>query len=132
MKIYSYKQLAMDTWNHEERSEEYQPGDHLHLGTVDGREFFSYNPETVTLAENDEKFEVTVYSSNKKDVAFLTSIRDQLTVIRQEVHLAKQKIYDNNDLFDILVGLSANDANIVKMLADVKKDIDATYAKYGF
>ena len=80
MKVYSYKQTVMDTYNHPEFLEGYTPEHHVHLGAFDGRSFYSYDPEFVKLAENDqEKYDVKEYDSKKKaDREYIASEMSQI------------------------------------------------------
>ena len=100
MKIFSYKKTVMDTWNAETRLEAFQPDDYKQLGEIDSYYYFSYNPETVILAENDEvKYEIKMYDiTNKTDADFLDSIKNQLTYVKEEVLTAKSKLFESHDM----------------------------------
>lgn len=133
MKIYSYKQEAMDLWNQEDRLEAFQPEDYVHLGDFEGRQYFSFNPETVTLAENDEKYDVKVYDTKKKaDKEELDFIKTRLTFLKQEVISKKSELFTDLDLFDVLLGIASQDKYIIEKITSLQSDVDSVYKKYGF
>lgn len=134
MKIFSYKKTVMDTWNAETRLEAFQPDDYKQLGEIDSYYYFSYNPETVILAENDEvKYEIKMYDiTNKTDADFLETIKNQLTYVKEEVLTAKSKLFESHDIFDLISGVASKDSNILEFIASIDAEVKNVYIKYGF
>jgi hypothetical protein len=112
MKVYSYRMLEQDTFNHPERGEDFDAAkDLIHLGQLDGREWYSYNPATVTLVkQNDEKYEFREYDPKvEDDKKILDSVVKKLTYTSALIVSTKQSIFEGGDLFDVLHGLSTGD-----------------------
>lgn len=134
MKVYSYNQTVMDTFNHPEFLEGYTPEHHVHLGEADGRTFYSYDPEFVKLAENDEeKYAVKEYDSSKKaDKAELAAVANKLHFLRQVIIGKKAALFDAVDMFDVLSGIAEQDKYILNKIKSVKQDVEDTLSSYGF
>jgi len=134
MKVYSYKQAVMDTYNHPELLEGSTPEHHVHLGDADGRSYFSYDPEFVKLAENDaEKYDVKEYDVKKKaDREHLAEVKNKLHFLRQVLITKKAAIYNELDPFDVVAGLAEQDKYVLDKIKAVKKDVDDTLTNYGF
>lgn len=134
MKVYSYKQAAMDTYNHPEFLEGYQPEHHVHLGDTDNRSYYSYNSEFVKLNENDtEKYDLTEYDPKKKaDKEHLESVINKLHFLRQVLITKKAALFETIDMFDVISGLANQDKYILDAIKTVKKDVDQVLQNYGF
>jgi hypothetical protein len=134
MKVYSYKQAVMDTYNHPEFLEGFTPEHHVHLGDADGRSYYSFDSDFVKLAENDEeKYDVKVYDSKKKaDKEHLASVVNSLHFLRQVIIVKKAALFDTIDMFDVLSGIAEQDKYVLDKIKTVKKDVEDTLANYGF
>lgn len=133
MKVYSYKQEAMDTYNHPELLEGYQPEHHVHLGDSAGREYFSFDPDFVKLAENDEKYDVKIYDIKKKaDKEHLNSVYNNLHFLRQQIVAKKAQLFETVDMFDVISGLATQDKYVLDKIKSVQKSVDEVLEKYGF
>lgn len=134
MKVYSYKQAVMDTYNHPELLEGYTPEHHVHLGDANGRSYFSYNPEFVKLLENDaEKYDVKVYDNKKKaDREELASVINSLHFLRQLLIVKKAALFETIDMFDVISGIASQDKYVLEKIKAIQKDVDETLSNYGF
>lgn len=134
MKVYSYKQAVMDTFNHPELLEGYQPDHHVHLGDYDGRSYFAHDPEFVKLAENDaELFDVKVYDNKKKaDREELSKVVNNLHFLRQLLIAKKAALFETIDMFDVISGIASQDKYVLDKIKTVQKDVDDTLSNYGF
>ena len=133
MKVYSYKQEVMDTFNHPEFLEGYTPEHHVHLGDADGRSYYSYDPEFVKLADNDEKYDVKVHDSKKKaDKEQLAAVVNSLHFLRQLIITKKAALFESNDMFDVLAGIANQDKYTLDKIKSIQKDVEDTLTNYGF
>lgn len=132
-KVFSYLKGNMTNWVAETHSEEFTVDDYIHLGEDDSRDYYSFNPATVTLAEQDEKFDVKVYdASNKDDQAELLAAQPKLAFLRQQSLDIKGKLFAEYDIFEVLTGLANQDKYVIKHLADLKEKHAAYLKNLGF
>lgn len=123
----------MDVYLEPNRLEGFQSDHHQHLGEHNGYSYFSYNTEFVTLNENDEKYEQKEYDpTNSEDKAELTSVRDHLHYLRQQIIAKKANLFETIDMFDVLSGIVEQDKYILDKVKEVKSQVDALYSNYGF
>jgi hypothetical protein len=133
MKVYSYLKAPMTDWVQEQHNEGFEPKHLKHLGDVEDRVYFSYDPEFVTVPEQDEKYEVKFYDiSDSEDKAHLDSIKDKLTLVRQDSLDLKSKLFAKMDLFDLLTGLATSDKYVIEQLAELKKEHEDYLKALGF
>jgi hypothetical protein len=134
MKVFSQKMVEMDVYVQAERLEAFDAAkDYIHLGSYDGRDYFSYNPETVVLQKQDEKYDVKEYSPTKKDdKATLADLRTKLDYTRNLTANLKAELFSSMDLFDVLSGLSTNDKYVKDAISEIIEKIDAEFKNLGF
>ena len=132
MKVLSYKREPGLEYANEERLEGFDASKHWkHLGDYNGREYFSFDPEFVKLADQDEAIEFKVHDG-KDDVDFLNSLQNKLPYLQQELQDIKAKMFRELDLFDILTGIAAKDKYVIGKLDELKKEHDEYLKKLGF
>ena len=101
------------------------------LGTVDDKEFYSFDTTVVIPADNDEKFQVKIYDvTDPADKAYLESVKDKLWVVREELHDIKSKL--TMDLFTVLTNLAVGDKYTIDTLTALKKEHDDYLSNLGF
>jgi hypothetical protein len=132
MKVFSYKKNASLDYVNEIRLEGFETSLHWkHLGEWDNREYFSFDPEFVTLQDQAEEFDVKVYDP-KKDEDHLDSIKNKLAYLQQELQDIKAKMFRELDLFDILTGIVSKDKYVIEKLEELKKEHDTYLKSLGF
>ena len=133
MKIYSIKSQDMSDYVFETRLDEFQVEDHQHLGDYNGRSYYCFNPDTVELGENDEKFEVTIYDkTDSEDLAHLNEVKKNLTLVKQAVYMAKVKVFRDHDIFDYLHGIANGNTDIQNQLNTINTEVNEIYTNFGF
>lgn len=132
MKVFSYVKNPTLDYVNEERLEGFDASLHWkHLGEVDGREYFSFDPEFVKLQDQAEEFDVKVYDADK-DADELASVRTKLAYLQQELQDIKAKMFRELDIFDILTAIVSKDKYVTKKLEDLKKEHDDYLKGLGF
>lgn len=134
MKVLSYLKGPTDAWIPQEHAEGFVAASHWkHLGDCEDREYFSFDPEFVTVAEQDEKFGVKVYDpKNKEDKAHLDSLHSKLSFLRQDLVDIKAQLFTETDLFDLIVGLASQDKYIIKKINELKTVYSEHLTSLGF
>jgi hypothetical protein len=134
MKVLSYLKGPTDSWIPQEHAEGFVSTSHWrHLGDFEDREYFSFDPEFVTVAEQDEKFAVKVYDpTNKEDKAHLDSLHSKLSFLRQDLVDIKAQLFTETDLFDLIVGLASQDKYIIKKINELKTVYSEHLTSLGF
>ena len=101
------------------------------LGEFDGKEFYSFDPAAVELADNSERFQVKVYDTAvEQDAEYLQHIKNKLWVVQQETQDIKSKL--DMDIFTILTNLAVGDKYTIDTLTALKKEHDDYLSNLGF
>lgn len=123
----------MDVYQEPNRLDDFQPEHFVHLGDYDGYTYFSYNPESVTLNENDEKYEQKEFdTTDSEDKAELERVKNHLHFLRQQIITKKSQLFETIDIFDVIVGVVEQDKYILDTVKEVKNQVDEIYSNYGF
>jgi len=132
MKILSHIKGTLEGFIEHEPLDGYIPKvSYKFLGDADGKEFYSFDPSVVALADNDERFQVKVYDKeNPEDVEYLNKIKNDLWVIKDETQEIKSKL--NMDLFTVLTNLASGDKYTIDTLTALKKEHDDYFSNLGF
>lgn len=132
MKVFSYAKNPSLEYVNEERLEGFDANLHWkHLGDVDNRSYFSFDPEFVKLQDQAEEFDVKVYDA-EKDADELHAVKSRLPFLQQELQDIKAKMFRELDIFDILTAIVSKDKYVVKKLEDLKKEHDDFLKNLGF
>ena len=132
MKVYSYKAGPIEGFSLPEFLEGYQPEMHVHLGTWEGREYFSYDPEFVKV-QDAESAEYKFFDTKKKDdKEFLNSIVNNLHFMRQQIVTKKAELFQDIDMFDVISGLASQDKYVLEKIKTAQKSVDEILKNYGF
>jgi len=132
MKILSHIKGTLEGFIEHEPLDGYIPKvSYKFLGDTDNKEFYSFDPSVVALADNDERFQVKVYDKeNPEDVEYLNKIKNDLWVIKDETQEIKSKL--NMDLFTVLTNLASGDKYTIDTLTALKKEHDDYFSNLGF
>lgn len=130
MKILSHIKGNLEGYNEPEFLDGFVPKvSYKFLGDFDDKEFYSFDPELVKLAENDERFQVKVYDK-EEDAEYLASIKNKLWVIAEETNEIKSKL--TMDIFTVLTNLAVGDKYTIELLTALKKEHDDYLSNLGF
>jgi hypothetical protein len=132
MKILSHIKGTLEGFIEHEPLDGYIPKvSYKFLGDAANKEFYSFDPSVVALADNDERFQVKVYDKeNPEDVEYLNKIKNDLWVIKDETQEIKSKL--NMDLFTVLTNLASGDKYTIDTLTALKKEHDDYFSNLGF
>ena len=78
MKIFSRTQEQLEGYNEPMFLDSYDSKTSYRLlGDADGKEFYTFDPSAVELADNDDRFQVKVYdTTNTEDAEYLKKIKN--------------------------------------------------------
>jgi hypothetical protein len=132
MKIFSRIQADLEGYIEPVFLESYDSkSSYKFLGEFDGKEFYSFDPTAVKLADNNEKFQVKVYDTAiEEDAEYLKHIKNKLWVIQQETQDIKSKL--DMDIFTVLTNLAVSDKYTIDTLTALKKEHDDYLSNLGF
>ena len=132
MKILSHIKGDLTGFNNPEHLDGFIPKvSYKFLGDADDKEFYSFDPAVVILAENDPKFQVKVYDKeNSEDAEYLKAIKNRLWVVQQETQDIKSKL--DMDIFTVVTNLSVGDKYTIELLTALKKEHDDYFSNLGF
>ena len=123
----------MDVYQEPNRLDDFQPEHFVHLGEYQGYTYFSYDPEFVTLNENDKKYEQKEFDpASSKDKAELDLVKNHLHFLRQQIITKKSKLFETIDMFDVIAGIVERDKYILDKVKEIKTQVDEIYGNYGF
>jgi hypothetical protein len=129
MIVYSYKD-GTENYTQATRSADFQDGDLFHLGDYQGVHYFSYNPDTVTLAANtghDQKEYTT--DAEKADLA---EVLPSLIYVQSKIQTMKNEFLSQYDAFE-LARLTGNSNAAFKSAINAKHDeINSYITSLGF
>jgi hypothetical protein len=132
MKIFSRTQEQLEGYNEPMFLDSYDSKTSYRLlGDADGKEFYTFDPSAVELADNDDRFQVKVYdTTNTEDAEYLKKIKNQLWVVQQETQDIKSKL--DMDIFTVLTNLAVGDKYTIDTLTALKKEHDDYLSNLGF
>lgn len=132
MKIFSRIEENLEGYNEPLFLESYDSKtSYKFLGEFDGKEFYSFDPAAVELADNSERFQVKVYDTAvEQDAEYLQHIKNKLWVVQQETQDIKSKL--DMDIFTILTNLAVGDKYTIDTLTALKKEHDDYLSNLGF
>lgn len=132
MKVFSYLKNPTLDYVNEERLEGFEINKHWkHLGDWNSREYFSFDPEFVKLADQDEAFDVKIYDS-KKDAEELAAVRNKLAYLQQDLQDIKSKVFAEFDMIDVLMGLASKDKYVIDKLTALHTEHEEHLKNLGF
>jgi hypothetical protein len=132
MKIFSRIEEKLEGYNEPIFLESYDSKtSYKFLGEFDGKEFYSFDPVAVELADNSERFQVKVYDTDvAEDAEYLQHIKNKLWVVQQETQDIKSKL--DMDIFTVLTNLAVGDKYTIDTLTALKKEHDDYLSNLGF
>jgi hypothetical protein len=129
MIVYSYKD-SVENYAMPTHLEGYQPEDMFHLGDYNGVHYFSYNPDTVVLAENVSHEQKEYKTEEEK--AELAQILPYLVYLQARLKVKKEEFLSQYDQFNLL-RLAANSNSAFKTAINAKnEEINAYLTSLGF
>jgi hypothetical protein len=132
MKIFSRTEEKLEGYNEPVFLESYDSKtSYKFLGEFDNKEFYSFDPAAVELADNDDRFQVKVYDLTvAEDADYLNHVKHKLWVVQQETHDIKSKL--DMDIFTVLTNLAVGDKYTIDTLTALKKEHDDYFSNLGF
>jgi hypothetical protein len=129
MIVYSYKD-SVENYVTPAHLNGYQPEDMFHLGDYNGIHYFSYNPDTVTLAENPSHEQKEYKTEEEK--AELAQVLPYLLYLQARLRVKKEEFLSQYDQFT-LIRLAVNSTGSFKTAINAKnEEINAYLASLGF
>jgi len=128
-KVYSYKDSA-DAFKMPTMSSQYKDGDHWHLGDSDGMHFFTFNPDTVTLQDNDTH-EQKVYETDE-DKELLAEVLPKLTYLQTKLQEKRFGFLSQYDEFTKLHKIVNGDAAFKAAVNSKHDEINNYIQSLGF
>jgi hypothetical protein len=129
MIVYSYKD-GTENYTQATRSADFQDGDLFHLGDYQGVHYFSYNPDTVTLAANSSHEQTEYKTAEEK--ASLAEVLPHLIYVQVKVQTMKNEFMGQYDAFT-LARLTGNSNAAFKSAINAKhEEINSYITSLGF
>jgi hypothetical protein len=129
MIVYSYKD-GTENYTQATRSADFQDGDLFHLGDYQGVHYFSYNPDTVTLAANSSHEQTEYKTAEEK--ASLAEVLPHLIYVQTKIQTMKNEFMGQYDAFT-LARLTGNSNAAFKSAINAKhEEINSYITSLGF
>ena len=129
MIVYSYRD-GTENYTQATRSADFQDGDLFHLGDYQGVHYFSYNPDTVTLAANSSHEQTEYKTAEEK--ASLAEVLPHLIYVQTKIQTMKNEFMGQYDAFT-LARLTGNSNAAFKSAINAKhEEINSYITSLGF
>ncbi len=128
-KVYSYRD-SVEAFNMPTRASNAQDTDHWHLGDADGVHYFTFNPDTITLADNPDH-DQRVYESDE-DKAELVEVLPRLHYLQQRLQEKRAVFMGQYDEFTKLHAIVNDNAAFKAAVNSKHAEINSYITSLGF